>query len=308
MYIQPQATIPRFNESSIEQLRKRGLPECNSDKEIALAMGISIEKLRFLAEGTVASSSSYYYRFQISKKIGEARTIFAPKPELKAAQKWILKHILEKIEIHDAAHGFCRHRSIVTNARPHVCRDVIVKLDIQNFFQSILYKRVKNLFCSFGYSERAVTIFGLICTIAEIDDGDRTSWEDVEKRYLPQGAPTSPAISNLVCDRLDTHLTKLASDLGFRYTRYADDLTFSSFEKDLHKINNLIHENQLIIDREDFTVNPAKIQILSGSVQQIVTGIVVNQQLNLSRRTLKAFRATLYQIEREGLSDKKRDN
>ncbi|OWY64643.1 RNA-directed DNA polymerase [cyanobacterium TDX16] len=308
MNIQPQVTISRLTEGSIEQLRKRGLPECNTDEEIALAMGIGVEKLYFLTNKYPTSSTSHYFRFQISKKTGETRTISAPSPELKAIQKWILKHILEKIEIHDAAHGFCRNRSIVTNARPHVGRDVIVKLDLQNFFQSILYKRVKELFCSFGYFETAATIFSLICTVAEINVNNKINYKDTEKRHLPQGSPTSPAISNLVCDRLDTYLTKLANNLGFCYTRYADDLTFSGFENASHKINNLIHESQLIITEEGFTINPDKIKVLNKSVQQEITGIIVNQQLNLSRKTLKAFRTTLYQIEQEGLSGKKWGN
>ncbi|NHC33428.1 reverse transcriptase family protein [Scytonema millei] len=308
MVVKHQATIPRLIEGSIEQLRKKGFPECNTDEEIAMAMRISVEKLRFLAGDRNLSSNSLYSRFQIFKKTGEARTISAPTPELKAAQRWILKQILEKIEIHDAAHGFCRDRSIVTNASPHVGKDVIVKLDLQNFFQSILYKRVKELFCSFGYSETAATIFSLICTVTKIDINGKNSCNDIEKRHLPQGSPTSPAISNLVCDRLDTHLTKLAHNFGFCYTRYADDLTFSSFEKTSRQVNNLIHGSKLIITEEGFTVNPDKIKVLSKSVQQEITGIIVNQQLNLSRKTLKAFRATLYQIEQEGLSGKKWGN
>ncbi|MGL4618638.1 reverse transcriptase family protein [Chroococcidiopsis sp.] len=267
MNIQFQATIPHLNDGSIKQLRKKRLPKCNTDEEIALAMGISLEKLYFFAGDRSRSSTPLYYCFQISKKTGEARTISAPRPELKATQKWISKHILENIEIHDAAHGFCRDRSIVTNARPHVGRDVIVKLDLQNFFQSILYKRVKELFCSFGYSETAATIFGLICTVAEINVNNKINYKDTEKRHLPQGSPTSPAISNLVCDRLDTHLTKLAHDFECCYTRYADDLTFSGFENASHKINNLIHASQFIITEEGFTINPDKIKILSRSVQ-----------------------------------------
>jgi RNA-directed DNA polymerase len=307
MNIHSQANLPSFTAGNLEQLRKRGLPECNTDEEIALAMGISLEKLHFLAGDRSMPSTSHYSRFQISKKIGEARTISVPTPELKATQKWILKNILENIEVHDAAHGFCRNRSIVTNATPHVGADVIVKLDLQNFFQSILYKRVKALFYNFGYFETAATIFGLICTIAKINDGGKTSYEDIEKRYLPQGAPTSPVISNLVCDRLDMHLTKLANNLGFCYTRYADDLTFSSFGA-AHKVDKLIQESRSIITQEGFTVNSDKTKILGNSVQKIVTGIIVNRQLNLSRKTLKAFRATLYQIEQEGLSGKKWGN
>ncbi|MDV2990841.1 MAG: hypothetical protein N4J56_000495 [Chroococcidiopsis sp. SAG 2025] len=250
MDMQHQASFPPFIAGNPEQLRKRGLSECSTDEEIALAMGISVEKLHFLADRYPTSSTSHYCRFQIRKKTGASRTISAPTPALKAIQKWILKHILENIEIHDAAHGFCRDRSIVTNARLHVGKDVIVKLDLQNFFQLIAYKRVKELFYSFGYSETAATIFGLICTIANIDVNAKMNCQDIEKRHLPQGAPTSPAISNLVCDRLDTHLTKLAHNLGFCYTRYADDLTFSGFEKKAHKINNLIYESKLVVTQK----------------------------------------------------------
>jgi RNA-directed DNA polymerase len=185
MNIQSQPNISHLTEGNIEQLRKRGLPECNTDEEIALAMGIGVAKLHFLTYNHPTSSSSHYFRFQILKKTGEARTISAPMPELKAAQRWILKHVLEKLEIHDAAHGFYRNRSIVTNATPHLGADVIVKLDLQHFFQSIEYKRVKELFYRFGYSETAATIFGLICTITKIDGKDKISSNNTEKRHLP---------------------------------------------------------------------------------------------------------------------------
>jgi RNA-directed DNA polymerase len=308
MDIQSHANLSSFAAGNLERLRKRGLPECNTDEEIALAMGIGVAKLHFLTYNQPTSSSSHYFRFQILKKTGEARTISAPMPELKAAQRWILKHILENIEVHDAAHGFCRNRSIITNVKPHIGADVIVKLDLQHFFQSIEYKRVKELFYSFGYSETAATIFGLICTIMEIDANGKIRFNNTEKRHLPQGAPTSPAISNLACDRLDTLLTKLANNLEFHYTRYADDLTFSGFGKALRKVDDLIHESKLIINDEGFTVRSEKIKVLGKSVQQEVTGVIVNQQLNLSRKKLKAFRATLYQIEQEGLSGKKWGN
>jgi hypothetical protein len=229
-------------------------------------------------------------------------------PYLKAAQRWILKQILEKLEIHDAAHGFCQNRSIITNARFHVGADAIVKLDLQNFFQSISYQCVKELFCRIGYADTAATIFGLICTAAEIEEIEidgKIKHKVIGKRCLPQGSPASSTLSNLICYYLDKHLTKIAQNLGFCYTRYAENLTFSGSGKASHRISNLINESQLIITGECFTVNPNKIQILGKSVQQTVTVIVVNKQLNLSKKTLKAFRATLYQIEQEGLSDKK---
>jgi retron-type reverse transcriptase len=125
-----------------------------------------------------------------------------------------------------------------------------------------------------------------------------------ENRHLPQGSPASPAISNLVCRNLDSRLAAIAENLGFCYTRYADDLTFSTSEDVSSKISNLIKNTKFIIHSENFTVNDNKTKISGKSVQQEVTGVIVNTQINISKKTLKAFRATLYQIEQEGLSGK----
>ncbi|MEH1884796.1 reverse transcriptase family protein [Nostoc sp.] len=310
MYSKNLTTTPLAAESNLERLRtdnlvllrSHGLTEYNTAEEIAFAMGISLEKLRFFTTSTYLTR--HYLPFKISKKTGGERIISAPKPELKAAQRWILENILENIEVHNAAHGFCRNRSIVTNAKPHVGANVIINLDLQNFFQSISYNRVKELFCGFGYSEPTATIFGLICTTAEIAIDGKINYIASENRHLPQGSPASPAISNLICRNLDSRLATIAENLGFSYTRYADDLTFSASGDASHQISNLIKNAKIIITNECFTVNDNKTKISSKSVQQEVTGVIVNTQLNISKKTLKAFRATLYQIEQEGLSGK----
>ncbi|MCU0536557.1 MAG: reverse transcriptase family protein [Hydrococcus sp. Prado102] len=288
-------------QANLEKLHQKGLPKCNTNDEIALAMGISVEKLCFLAFKPLTSPTVHYFRFKIFKRTGQDRIISAPMPNLKTAQKWILKNILEKIEVHDAAHGFRHNRSIVTNAQPHVGADIIVNIDLQNFFQAISYRRIKSLFCELGYSETASTIFGLICTVTEIEN---ENGKVTGKRYLPQGSPASPTLSNLVCYNLDSRLASMAKNFGFCYTRYADDLTFSASGEAKYKVSNLLQEIQLIIDSEGFAINPDKTQILKKSVRQKVMGIVVNKRLNLSKKTLKAFRATLHQIEQEGLSNK----
>ncbi|MEH1820369.1 MAG: reverse transcriptase family protein [Nostoc sp.] len=200
------STTPLATESNLEKLRSHGLAEYNTAEEIAFAMGISLEELRLLTTTT----TRHYLPFKISKKTSGERIISAPKPELKAAQRWILENILEKLKIHNAAHGFCKNRSIVTNAKPHIGANVIVNLDLQNFFQSISYNRVKELFCGFGYSEPTATIFGLICTTAEIAINGQINYTASENRHLPQGSPASPAISNLICRNLDSRLAAIA--------------------------------------------------------------------------------------------------
>lgn len=214
--IKHQATIPLLTKDNLEKLRERGLPECNTDQEIALAMGISVGKLRFLAFKQPTSPTTHYFRFEILKKTGEARMISAPMPNLKAAQRWILNNILEKLEVHDAAHRFRQHRSTVTNAKLHVGADVIVKIDLQNFFQSISYMRVKELFHGLDYSETAAQIFGLICTTKEMEETEidgKINYRAIGNRHLPQSSPASPAISNLICYHLDSHLARTAKNI-----------------------------------------------------------------------------------------------
>lgn len=294
-------------EGNLERLRNNNLPLCNTAEEIAFSMGISVNKLRFLAFNRKTSTVSHYIRFKMPKKSGGERVISAPMPNLKQAQHWILANILDKLEIHQAAHGFCRQRSIITNATPHVEKDVVINFDLKDFFPSISYKRVKGLFHSFGYSETAATIFALLCTSADIEKlqlDARTYYVAVGDRYLPQGSPASPAISNLVCRRLDKRLTGMADKLGFTYTRYADDLTFSADGESLRHICNILRRTESIVTHEGLRINEDKTRVLRNTQQQEVTGIVVNEKLSVCRKSLRKFRATLYQIEQEGLKGK----
>jgi RNA-directed DNA polymerase len=125
-------------------------------------------------------------------------------------------------------------------------------------------------------------------------------------RHLPQGAPSSPALTNLLCRRLDRRLQGLAQSRGFTYTRYADDLTFSTTNPEkMRDIGNILQGVGSIVAHEGLTIHPDKTRVLRSSQQQEVTGVVVNQKLNVDRATLKKFRATLYQIEKDGLAGKK---
>jgi RNA-directed DNA polymerase len=297
-----------FTASNLERLQADRLPILNDGADIANAMGISLSQLRFLAFSRRVSTVSHYVRFQIPKKTGGVRAISAPLPRLKQAQQWILDNILECIVLHPSAHGFRRGRSIVTNAQPHVGALVVINLDLENFFPSISYRRVKGIFCSLGYSEAVATILGLICTepeITQIEMDGRNYYISQTARHLPQGAPGSPALTNLLCRRLDRRLQGLAESRGFIYTRYADDLTFSTTNSEkLRDIGNILRGVGSIVAHEGLTVHPDKTRVLRASQQQEVTGVVVNEKLNVDRATLQKFRATLYQIEKDGLAGK----
>lgn len=297
--------------SNHAQLTASGLPLLQTALDLAQAMHRSVGELRFLAFARTTSRVNHYVRFHIPKKTGGKRLISAPMPRLKAAQRWILENILEKLATHDAAHGFIAGRSIVTNAAPHVGQDVVVNLDLKDFFPTLTYRRVKGLFRALGYSEQIATLCGLLCTEPEIATAelDDTTWYVARsERRLPQGAPSSPAITNLICLRLDKRLTGAAEKLGFTYTRYADDLTFSGSDQAASLVGRLLRQVAYIVAEEGFDIHPDKTRILRKGRQQEVTGVVVNDQLGVDRRSLRRFRATLFQIEKDGPEGKRWGN
>lgn len=294
-------------ENNLDRLQKYKLPVFATIADLATAMDLSVGQLRFLAFDRQTSTVSHYIRFKISKKTGGDRLISAPLPRMKAAQYWILDPILEKVPLHPAAHGFRRGRSIVTNATPHVGTDVVINLDLQDFFPSICYRRVKGLFQAIGYAEAIATVLALICTAAStaaIELDGQTYYVATGERHLPQGAPSSPAITNLLGRRLDKRLANMATSQGCTYTRYADDLTFSATGEATTQICNILKHTENIVTYEGLTVHPTKTRVLRKSQQQEVTGVVVNQKLNVDRATLKKFRATLHHIDKDGLADK----
>jgi retron-type reverse transcriptase len=289
------------------RLVANGLPRLESAEAIAEAMGITVKELRFLAFSRKTSTVSHYVRFKLPKKTGGERLISAPMPRLKGAQQWILENLLEKVELHEAAHGFRRERSIVSNAAPHVGAEVVINLDLKDFFPSIRYKRVKGVFRTLGFSEAAASVFGLICTEPDIEEvalDGKTYFVATGERHLPQGAPTSPAITNILCRRLDKRLLKMATEAGFKYTRYADDLTFSASGEAKQNICNVLRRTESIVAHEGLTVHPDKTRVLRRSRQQEVTGVVVNEKANVPKKELKRFRAVLFQIEKDGFAGK----
>ena len=299
-------------DGNISRLESNNLPILNTAQDIATAMDITVGELRFLAFSRPTSTVSHYIRFKIPKKTGGERQISAPMPRLKNVQTWILDNVLCNIPLHEAAHGFRAGHSILTNAEPHVAADVIINFDLKNFFPSISYKRVKGLFFSLGYSEVAATILALLCTepdVVEVELDGQTYYVAQSKRHLPQGSPASPAITNIMCRRLDKRLSEMAAELGFVYTRYADDLTFSGSGDSLRHICNIFRRTESIVSHEGFTVNEEKTRIIRRKSSQLeVTGVVVNEFPTISRKELKRFRATLYQIEKDGPQGKRWGN
>ncbi|MFD1333396.1 reverse transcriptase family protein, partial [Methylopila musalis] len=285
-----------------------GLPELPTPKALAEAMGVAMGELRFLAFDRALTRVSHYQRFAIPKKTGGLRVISAPMPRLKRAQYWILDNLLARVSTHAAAHGFVPGRSIVTNAQAHVGRDVVANLDLKDFFPTLTFRRVTGKFRGLGYSEPVATTLALLCTEPDADeveiDGERL-YAARGPRRLPQGAPTSPALTNLICARLDNRLAGLAASMGFAYTRYADDMTFSASGPAAAKVGALLKVVGEIVAAEGFTVHPDKTRIMRRGGRQEVTGLTVNERVAVPRDTLRRFRALLHQIEAIGPAGKR---
>lgn len=293
--------------ANLERLEKYGLSNFEDAGALAKAMNIPVPQLQFLAYNRRVSKTSHYQRFYMKKKSGGQRLIAAPMPRLKSAQYWILEEILNKIPVHEKAHGFKAASSIVTNAQPHVGQDVVVNLDFKDFFPTINFYRVKGAFQQLGYSSHIATIFGSICTEPDVDqiEMDGVDYFVADgPRVLPQGAPTSPVLTNIICYKMDTRFQGLAKKYGFQYSRYADDLTFSASGEAVENLTNLLWGVRQVTKAEGFVLHPEKLRIMRKGARQEVTGIVVNRELGVNRQTMRKFRALLHQIKQSGWNGK----
>lgn len=301
----------RDRRSNIEKLQANHLPVLSTPAELAVAMQVSISKLRWLAFHSEAPTRIHYVYFKVPKKSGGQRQLSAPHRQLAAVQRWVLANILEKLPLHDAAHGFVRGRSTVTNADVHVGADIVINSDLRDFFPTITFYRVEGLFRSFGYSPAVATILALLCTECPrevVRYGGEPYYAATGPRSLPQGARTSPAISNLISRNLDHRLTGIATRLGLRYTRYADDLTLSGPQDKEDLIGYVLARIRHICEGEGFRVNGKKTRVQRNHTRQSVTGIVVNDKRSINRRTIRRLRAILHNAGRTGLAAQNRDN
>jgi retron-type reverse transcriptase len=293
------------------RLAELGLPVMHAPADVAKALGLSIKQLRWLAYHTDAATRTHYVKFQVPKRSGGLRTLAAPHKMLKQAQRWVLAEIVSKLPVTEPAHGFVAARGIVTNASPHVGRAIVVNMDLENFFPSITFPRVRAVFERHGYSGSVASVFALLCTecprMTAIYDG--TAYEVATgPRGLPQGAPTSPGLSNQVARKLDPRLTGLAKSNGLTYTRYADDLTFSGGPDLALRIGYLMSRVRHIAEHEGFTVNEKKSRVMRRHAAQTVTGVVVNDKPSLAREELRRLRAILHRARTEALEAQNRDD
>lgn len=291
--------------------------------QVAVQLDLSGAEIVFkenvLVEKKIPKRDSCYTSFTIKKKSGQDRTIHAPVKGLKEFQK-ALNIILQCIhEPHVAATGFIIGKSIVDNAKIHVGQTYVYNIDLKDFFPSIDRSRVwgRLLVAPFhlGISNEKRTlanyIVTLCCTPMEVERFNENKWNTVTTSVLPQGAPTSPTVTNIICEKLDIRLTRVAKRFGLNYSRYADDITFSS-KHNTYKINDTNFEKifvagstfdckvRKIISEQNFHIKESKVRLQKTGYRQEVTGLVVNDKINVTRRYIKQLRQWLYLWERYG--------
>lgn len=234
-----------------------------------------------------------YQTFYIPKKSGGVRIIKAPHPILKILQQSfnVILNIL--FQPHKAANGFVSGKSIVDNAKLHTNKHYVYNIDLKDFFSSISFYRVKAVLKlpPFNLTKKREDLAFLLANMC-CDDG-----------CLPQGAPTSPILTNIICHRMDRCLEGAAKRFGLVYSRYADDITFSSFHNVFQKNSIFNQEIERIIKEQGFEINLKKTRLQKQSYRQEVTGLVVNKRVNVSRQYIRSIRAMLHNWEHFGLAE-----
>jgi len=233
----------------------------------------------FVLTRYVFQADRYYRTFRLRKRSGRGyRQIAAPSRELKGLQRWVAAVILRERDLPDNCTAFRRGSSITANARPHANRGFVFNADVKDLYPSITLARVIGLFEAMGYPPLVAFALGKLTTY---------------KRRLPQGAPSSPHIANLICRKLDRRLAGYCQAAGWTYTRYCDDITISG----PGRMGGGPSKVREIVESCGFRLNHRKTRVMRRNSRQTVTGLVVNTEVNLPRERRKAWRALFHQAK-----------
>jgi retron-type reverse transcriptase len=259
-----------------------GFPTFNTVKELAALMHIDTGRLGILA----LRPERFYRRYRIPKRGGGWREIRSPNKELKAVQAWILRNILDRLSTSPYAMAYVKGRGLLDNVSPHMSNRYFLSVDIRNFFPSVGSFRVRRLFEMLGYSKMAANKLGRLCSFFS---------------GLPQGAVTSPALSNLICLRLDRRLAGLVSRRNVVFTRYSDDITLSTNNR--NALPRLLPSVYRILRDEGFEPHEEKTRILGPRTRCLITGLVKNSSdpaFGIGRKKKTAMRAVIHRFFAHG--------
>ncbi|MGX9249766.1 retron St85 family RNA-directed DNA polymerase [Pantoea ananatis] len=264
--------------SYITPLVNNKVPVIFEINHLSRLIGVNISSLLKM----IYSPDDFYREFTIPKRSGGKRVISTPYPSLKKCQDWIYQNILLSQPVSACAHGYVPGRSIITNAKLHAGNNEILKMDIKDFFPSLSLNWVISFFRSLGYAHDIAFYLSSLCCL---------------NNKLPQGAVTSPYLSNILTFSLDRRLEKLSEKYRVKYTRYADDLCFSGDKVTL----SLIRAVEEIVVSYGLVINKDKTRLLRKGKRKIVTGVAVhNSVITLPRVHKKNITNEIYHIRTHG--------
>lgn len=253
--------------------------------------GISSKQLKHFSSDKLASKR--YRTFYIRKKNGSLREINAPSYQLKFILNALNIAFAAVFVPDDVAMGFSSGKSVVDNAKVHIGHNYVFNIDLKDFFPSIPQARV--------WKRIQLPPFNLPKDVANVVAGICCSYnKELGRNVLPQGAPTSPLLTNAICCNLDRRLKGVAKRFGVHYTRYADDMTFSSMHNVYHEDGEFRKEVLRIIGDQGFTLNDKKTRLLRNGERQEVTGLIVNTKANVTRKYIREIRWILHNWETFG--------
>ncbi len=254
-----------------------------------------------------ATSVDHYRRFSMRKRDGSIRWIEQPAPTLKRIQRIIHRELLSQVPIHDAAYGFRRGRNIETCARQHCGRSTVLRIDLEDFFGGISSRRVRALMQIAGYSKPIAQQLAWICTAPALNVPKDPAMQSLQRTRLAQGAPTSPSLANAIAFRMDRRLAGLCQSMEVTYTRYADDLIFSSDNLSLPHAKRFLTTVAIIAIEEGFRVNFRKTKFMRHGTRQKVLGLTVNEKPNIVREDYMRLKATIHNCVQHGPESQNRD-
>ena len=264
----------RFSDDEIIRFRGLGLPPIPRVGALPLFLGVSTKTIFSIRR----SPWKHYRSFPLNKKDGSSRVIHTPRTYLKVIQWWILDNVLNHVKVSENVFGFVPGRSAVQNAAFHFGSKHVLNVDIRQFFPSITIDQIRGIFVSLGYCGDVANMLAELCCL---------------NKRVPQGAPTSPALANLVLRVLDDSLSQKSAENNIKYSRYADDLTFSS---QTWIENEFLDAVQQAVERAGFELKAEKTRFAGSGGRMEVTGVVINEKMQPSRTWRKRTRATLHRF------------
>ena len=302
--------LPQEVVDSVSESRKYRWPVPRVDNLAELADLLTVSSPSIIEWLTLPhrrrnTSVDHYERVSLRKRDGTIRWLEKPRPVLKRVQRVILREVLSRLPLHEATFAFRPGLSIQQCAERHIGRQLVLKMDLCDFFGSIARGRVTSLFAMAGYPPSISRVLSQLCTSPGSIDVDAP--RGLRRSRLPQGAPTSPAISNAIGFRMDRRLDGLCRSVDCVYTRYADDLIFSG-QLGLAQAKRLAMTVAVIAIEEGFKVHFHKTRFMRHGIRQEVLGLTVNEKLNTNRKEYETMRAILHNAIINGGPSQNRDN